>query len=283
MEEKYFLDEKGLKSLGSFLWKYYESRDRHDKDFLEIDHRLVNLEKAKVLPDDTNIKDIKKDGLYIINAITAEDSPVKYEFSDYHFADISGEEWHFPGYYNPYALLKVVHKGNDIFYFLFDSIFSKIHCAQYSSKFDSFGWQAHELSFYTKDNIIDLLNGMFNANPILSHYADGDFVDEWSLSSPYIQQADFNYNTDNITAKVTTMYDAGKPEAREEESEGVFLLGATETSAGVMSASDKKKLNSIDIEKYGQQEKDIKSMKEEIALLKSQIEKLQASVNNKEW
>ena len=36
------------------------------------------------------------------------------------------------------------------------------------------------------------------------------------------------------------------------------------------------------MEKYAQQEKDIKSMKEEIALLKSQIEKLQASVNNKE-
>lgn len=282
MEEKYFLDEKGLESLGSFLWEYYESRDRHNKDFLEIDHRLVNLEHAKVLPDDTNIKDIKKDGLYIINAITAEDSPVKYEFSDYHFADIIGKEWHFPSYYNPYALLKVVHKGNDIFYFLFDSIFDKIRCAIYNSEFDSFRWQTQELGFYTKDNIIYLLNSMFNANPMLSHYADGDLVDEWSLSSPYIQRAGFNYNTDNITAKVTTMDCAGQPEAREKESEGVFLLGATENSAGVMSASDKKKLNGIDIEKYAQQEKDIQSMKEEIALLKSQIEKLQASIANKE-
>lgn len=235
-----------------------------------------------MLPDDTNIKDIKKDGLYIINAITAEDSPVKYEFSDYHFADINGEEWHFPSYYNPYALLKVVHRGNDIFYFLFDSMFDKIHCAQYSSKFDSFGWQTHELSFYTKSDIIDLLNCMFNSNPMLSHYADGAFVDGWNLESPYIQEVGFNYNTDNITAKVASMCDAGQPKAREEESEGVFLLGATETSSGVMSASDKKKINSIDIEKYAQQEKDIKSMKEEIALLKSQIEKLQASVNNKE-
>lgn len=52
--------------------------------------------------------------------------------------------------------------------------------------------------------------------------------------------------------------------------------------AGFMSPEDKKKLDSIDIEKYAQQEKDIKSMKEEIALLKSQIEKLQASINNKE-
>ena len=283
MEEKYFLDEKGLKELGDFLRNYYVSGDRHFKDFTELYNRLAYLEHAKVLPDDTNIKDIKKDGLYIINAITAEDSPVKYEFSDYHLADIRGEEWRFPGYYNPYALLKIVHRGNDIFYFLFDSIFDKIHYAQYSSKFDSFRWYTPELSFYTKDNIINLLNGMFNANPMLSHYADGDFVDGWNLSSPYIQQADFNYNTDNITAKVTTMDDAGKPEAREEEREGVFLLGATETSAGVMSASDKKKLNSIDIEKYEQQDKDIKSMKEEIVLLKSQIEKLQASVNNKEW
>lgn len=282
MEDKQYLDEAGLGEVGKVISKHYVKHDKHDKDFVEIAHRLVDLEHAKVLSDDTKIKDIKQDGLYIINAITTEDSPVKYEFSDYHLAEIRGEEWHFPSYYNPYALLKIVHRGNDIFYFLFDSIFDKIHCAQYSSKFDSFRWYTPELSFYTKDNIIDLLNGMFNANPMLSHYADGDFVDGWNLSSPYIQQADFNYNTDNITAKVTTMDDAGKPEAREEEREGVFLLGATETSAGVMSASDKKKLNSIDIEKYAQQEKDIKSMKEEIALLKSQIEKLQASANNKE-
>lgn len=51
---------------------------------------------------------------------------------------------------------------------------------------------------------------------------------------------------------------------------------------GLMTPDDKKKLDSIDTEKYEQQEKDIKSMKEEIALLKSQIEKLQASINNKE-
>lgn len=282
MEEKYFLDEKGLKSLGSFLWKYYESRDRHDKDFLEFDHRLVNLEHAKVLPDDINIKDIKKDGLYIINAITTKHSPVKYDFTDYQFAETRGTEWHFPSYYNPYALLKVTHRGDDILYFLFDPIFSKIHCAVYNSKFDSLFWQAEVLGFYLRGNILDLINEMFNANPILSHYADGAFVDEWSLSSPYIQRASFNYNTDNITAKVTTMYDAGQPEAREEDAEGVFLLGATENSAGVMSANDKKKLNNIDIEKNAQQEKDIKSMKEEITLLKSQIEKLQASINNKE-
>lgn len=282
MEEKYFLDEKGLAQLGGFLWKYYAKRDQYEKDYIKLHNGIVDLKNPKVLPDNTTIKDIKKDGLYIINAITTEDSPVKYEFSDYHFAETRGEEWHFPSYYNPYALLKVVHKGNDIFYFLFDSIFDKIHCAQYSSKFDSFRWQTQELSFYVKDDIICLLNRMFNPNPMLNHVVGGAFVDGWNLASPYIQQADFNYNTDNITARVTSMCDAGQPEAREEDAEGVFLLGATETSAGVMSASDKKKLNSIDIEKYAQQEKDIQTMKEEITLLKSQIEKLQASANNKE-
>ena len=282
MEEKYFLDEKGLAQLGDFLWKYYETRNRHDKDFLEIDHRLVDLEHAKVLPDNTDIRDIKKDGLYIINAITTKHSPVKYEFSDYHMAEAQGKEWHLPSYYNPYALLKVVHRGNDILYFLFSPIFNKIHCLRYNSKVNSFSWQATELSFYEKDNIISILNRMFNVNPALSHIVDGQYIDEWNLSSPYIQQAEFHYNTDNITAKVTTMCDAGRPEAREQEDEGVFLLGATENSAGVMSASDKKKLNSIDIEKYAQQEKDIKSMKEEITLLKSQIEKLQSSLNGKE-
>lgn len=282
MEDKQYLDEAGLGEVGKVISKHYVKHDKHDKDFVEIAHRLVDLEHAKVLSDDTKIKDIKQDGLYIINAITTEDSPVKYEFSDYHIAETRGEEWHLPSYYNPYALLKVVHKGNDILYFLFNPTFDKIHCAIYSSKFDSFGWQTQELSFYVKDNILYFINNMFNSNPALNHVVGGAFVDGWNLASPYIQQADFNYNTDNITARVTSMYDAGQIEAREEDAEGVFLLGATENSSGVMSASDKKKLNGIDIEKYAQQEKDIKSMKEEITQLKSQIEKLQASVNNKE-
>ena len=282
MEEKYFLDEKGLESLGDFLWEYYAIRDRHDKDFLQIDHRLVNLEHAKVLPDDTNIRDIKKDGLYIINAITAEHSPVKEEFTDYQFAETRGIEWQFPSYYIPYALLQVTHRGNDILYFLFDPIFSKIHCAVYNSKSDSLRWQAEVLGFSLRSSILDLINQMFYSNPDLNHVVDGTFFDGWNLSSPYIQNVTFNYNTDNITAKVTSMVDAGQPEAREEDAEGVFLLGATENSAGVMSASDKKKLNSIDVEKYEQQDNDIKSMQEEITLLKSQIEKLQSSLNGKE-
>lgn len=282
MEDKQYLDEAGLGEVGKVISKHYVKRDKHDKDFFEIDHKLVDLEHAKVLPDDIDIRDIKKDGLYIINAITTKYSPVKEHFSDYQMAQQRGEEWHFPSYYNPYALLKVVHKGNDIFYFLFDSMFDKIHCAQYSSEFDSFGWQTQELSFYVKDDILYFINNMFNPNPMLNHVVGGAFVDGWNLASPYIQQADFNYNTDNITARVTSMYDAGQIEAREEDAEGVFLLGATENSSGVMSASDKKKLNSIDLEKFAQQEKDIKSMKEEIVLLKSQIEKLQASANNKE-
>ena len=282
MEDKQYLDEAGLGEVGKVISKHYVKHDKHDKDFFEIDHKLVDLEHAKVLPDDIDIRDIKKDGLYIINAITTKYSPVKEHFSDYQIAQQRGEEWHFPTYYNPYALLKVVHKGNDILYFLFDPMFDKIHCAIYKSEFDSFGWQTKELSFYVKDNILYLLKNIFNSNPALNHVVDDAFVDGWNLSSPYIQQADFNYNTDNITARVTSMYDAGQPDCYETEDEGTFLLGATESSAGVMSASDKKKLNSIDLEKYAQQEKDIKSMKEEIALLKSQIEKLQASINNKE-
>ena len=282
MEDKVFLDEAGLGEVGKVISKHYVKRDKHDKDFFEIDHKLVDLEHAKVLPDDIDIRDIKKDGLYIINAITTKYSPVKEHFSDYQMAQQRGEEWHFPTYYNPYALLKVVHKGNDIFYFLFDSMFDKIHCAQYSSEFDSFGWQTQELSFYVKDDILYFINNMFYSNPALNHVVGGAFVDGWNLASPYIQQAAFNYNTDNITARVTSMYNAGQPDCYEIEREGTFLLGATEKSAGVMSADDKKKLNSIDLEKFAQQEKDIKSMKEEIVLLKSQIEKLQASANNKE-
>lgn len=283
MEEKYFLDEKGLKSLGSFLWKYYESRDRHDKDFLEIDHRLVDLEQAKVLPDNTDIKDIKTDGLYVVNGITLKDSPVLEEFTDYQADHILGtHNWYVPPYISPYMLLKVRHMGEDILYFLFDSIFDITHYAVYNSKRDRFSWRTKYFSFSRRNDIINLINTMFEANPSLTHVVNDEYIDGWNLSSPYIQQAELHYNPDNITAKVTVDYGAGKIEHYEEENEGTFLLRATETSAGVMSASDKKKLNSIDLEKYEQQDKDIKSMKEEIALLKSQIEKLQASGNNKE-
>lgn len=267
MEDKVFLDEAGLGEVGKVISKFYASKDdvknidvtkqlddyakkdQYEKDYIQLSNDVVYLKSPKVLPDNIDIRDIKKDGLYIINAITAEYSPVKYEFSDYHNAETRGEEWHLPSYYNPYALLKVVHKGNDILYFLFDPMFDKIHCAIYSSEFDSFGWQTKELSFYVKDNILYLLNNIFNSNPALNHVVDDAFVDGWNLSSPYIQQVDFNYNTDNITARVTSMYDAGQPDCYETEDEGVFLLGATETSAGVMIASDKKKLNSIDVEK----------------------------------
>lgn len=283
MEEKYFLDEKGLKELGDFLRQYYVSDDKYFKDYVELYNKVVYLEKPKVLPDNTDIKDIKTDGLYVVNGITLKDSPVLEEFTDYQADRILGtHNWYVPPYISPYMLLKVRHMGEDILYFLFDSIFDITHYAVFNSKRDRFSWRTKYFSFSRRNDIIDLINTMFEANPSLTHIANDEYIDGWNLSSPYIQQAELHYNSDNITAKVTVNYDAGKIEYCEEENEGTFLLGATETSAGVMSASDKKKLNSIDLEKYAQQEKDIKSMKEEIALLKSQIEKLQASVNNKE-
>ena len=283
MEEKYFLDEKGLKELGDFLRQYYVSDDKYFKDYVELYNKVVYLEKPKVLPDNTDIKDIKTDGLYVVNGITLKDSPVLEEFTDYQADRILGtHNWYVPPYISPYMLLKVRHMGEDILYFLFDSIFDITHYAVFNSKRDRFSWRTKYFSFSRRNDIIDLINTMFEANPSLTHIANDEYIDGWNLSSPYIQQAELHYNSDNITAKVTVNYDAGKIEYCEEENEGTFLLGATETSAGVVSASDKKKLNSIDMEKYAQQEKDIKSMKEEIALLKSQIEKLQASVNNKE-
>lgn len=283
MEEKYFLDEKGLKELGDFLRQYYVSDDKYFKDYVELYNKVVYLEKPKVLPDNTDIKDIKTDGLYVVNGITLKDSPVLEEFTDYQADRILGtHNWYVPPYISPYMLLKVRHMGEDILYFLFDSIFDITHYAVFNSKRDRFSWRTKYFSFSRRNDIIDLINTMFEANPSLTHIANDEYIDGWNLSSPYIQQAELHYNSDNITAKVTVNYDAGQIEHYEQEDEGTFLLGATETSAGVMSANDKKKLNSIDIEKYAQQEKDIKSMKEEIALLKSQIEKLQASVNNKE-
>lgn len=283
MEEKYFLDEKGLKELGDFLRQYYVSDDKYFKDYVELYNKVAYLEKPKVLPDNTDIKDIKTDGLYVVNGITLKDSPVLNEFTDYQADHILGtHNWYVPPYISPYMLLKVRHMGEDILYFLFDSIFDITHYAVYNSKRDRFSWRTKYFSFSRRNDIIDLINTMFEANPSLTHVVNDKYIDGWNLSSPYIQQAELHYNPDNITAKVTVDYDAGKIKHYEEENEGTFLLGATENSAGVMSASDKKKINSIDIEKYAQQEKDIKSMKEEIALLKSQIEKLQASVNNKE-
>lgn len=283
MEEKYFLDEKGLAQLGGFLWEYYATRDQYEKDYIKLHNGIVDLKNPKVLPDNTDIKDIKTDGLYLVNGITMKNSPVIYEFRDYQADDILGtDNWHVPSYISPYMLLKVTHRGNEILYFLFDSIFDITHYAVYNSKFDSFGWRTKELSFLQHNNIVDVINKMFDTNPSLSHVVNGENIEDWYLSSPYIQRAELHYNPNNITAKVTVDCDAGQIEHYEQEDEGTFLLGATETSAGVMSANDKKKLNSIDIEKYAQQEKDIKSMKEEITQLKSQIEKLQASIANKE-
>nr|WLJ26265.1 MAG: hypothetical protein [Firmicutes phage HS16] len=283
MEEKYFLDEKGLKELGEFLRQYYVSDDKYFKDYVELYNKVVYLEKPKVLPDNTDIKDIKTDGLYVVNGITLKDSPVLEEFTDYQADRILGtHNWYVPPYISPYMLLKVRHMGEDILYFLFDSIFDITHYAVFNSKRDRFSWRTKYFSFSRRNDIIDLINTMFEANPSLTHIANDEYIDGWNLSSPYIQQAELHYNSDNITAKVTVNYDAGKIEYCEEENEGTFLLGATENSAGVMSADDKKKLNSIDIEKYAQQEKDIQTMKEEITQLKTQIEKLQASINNKE-
>ena len=282
MEEKYFLDEEGLKQLGDFLRSYYENKDQYGKDYIKLYNGIVDLKNPKVLPDNTDIKDIKTDGLYLVNGITMKNSPVIYEFRDYQADNILGtDNWHVPSYISPYMLLKVTHRGNEILYFLFDSIFDITHYAVYNSKFDSFGWRTKELSFSQHSNIVDVINKMFDTNPSLSHVVNGENIEDWHLSSPYIQRAELHYNPNNITAKVTVDYDAGQIEHYGTEDEGIFLLEATEISAGVMSASDKKKLNNIDIEKYAQQEKDIQSMKQEIALLKSQIEKLQASVNNK--
>lgn len=283
MEEKYFLDEKGLAQLGGFLWTYYAKRDQYEKDYIKLYNGIVDLKKPKVLPDNTDIKDIKTDGLYVVNGITLKDSPVLEEFTDYQADHILGtDNWYVPPYISPYMLLKVRHMGEDILYFLFDSIFDITHYAVYNSKRDRFSWRTKYFSFSRRNDIINLINTMFEANPSLTHVVNDEYIDGWNLSSPYIQQAELHYNPDNITAKVTVDYDAGQIEHYEQEDEGIFLLGATENSAGVMSASDKKKLNSIDVEKYEQQDNDIKSMKEEITLLKSQIEKLQSSLDNKE-
>ena len=288
MEEKYFLDEEGLKQLGDFLHSYYAKADQYEKDYIKLHNEIVYLKSPNLLPDNTDIKDIKTDGLYIVNITKVKWSPVLQEFPAYQAEQYFGQGWNgedgwkFPEYHSPYMLLKVMKSGDNILYLLFDTIFDVTHFAIYDSKRDTFRWQNKEMGYSLKSDILTLLDNMFDPNPSISHIVNDKYIDGWNLSSPYIKQADLHYNSDNITANVTVDRNAGQLWHEEQEDEGVFLLGATETSAGVMSASDKKKLNGIDIEKYAQQEKDIKSMKEEIALLKSQIEKLQASVNNKE-
>lgn len=255
---------------------------------MKLHNEIVHLKSPNLLPDNTDIKDIKTAGLYIVNIATMKWNPVLSEFQDYQAEQYFGPGWNgedawiFPKYHSPYMLLKVMKRGDDIFYLLFDTIFDVTHFAIYDSKRDTFRWQTKDMGYSLKSNILSLLDNMFYPNPSISHIVNGEFVDALNLSSPYVQQAELHYNQDNITTKVKVNREAGQLWQEEVEDEGVFLLGATESSAGVMSASDKKKLNSIDLEKYEQQNKDIKSMKEEITLLKSQIEKLQASINNKE-
>lgn len=230
-------------------------------------------------PDKGDLYAVDKEGLYIVNVKTTNAPSLG------NVAIWEQEAWYerkeYPLMAGYYALLVVFFEGDKKHLLLYDTLTSSAWEAHvpkdYVTKENNgsggpYFWKQHGNIGFNADDVVNLIQKIpqgFTFNP------NGYGSNSLSLSDELLETVTLTYD-ENIV-NVTLRSKDG-----ETEQSGTFLLGATETSAGVMSASDKKKLNSIDIEKYAQQEKDIKSMEEEIALLKSQIEKLQASVNSKE-
>lgn len=229
-------------------------------------------------PDGGDLYAVDKEGLYIVNAKTTN-TPIVSAVAEWEQeAWFERKEYPLMGGY--YALLVVFFEGDKKHLLLYDTLTSSAWEAHvpkdYVKKEDEEAgvgyWQQHGNIGFSAVDVINLLHKTPYSFHFYSNGYEGDII---SLDAYFIETVLLSHKEDKIDISISSKDD-------EETQTGTFLLGATENSAGVMSADDKKKLNSIDLEKCEQQEKDIKSMKEEIAQLKSQIEKLQASINNKE-
>lgn len=295
MEDKVFLDEAGLGEVGRVIKEHYvnkeDIKDKVDKkdgyglsqnnftdEFLDkvkkIPETHLTIER---FPDGGNLYAVEKEGLYIVNVKTTNTPAISA------VAEWEQEAWYerqeYPLFAGYYALLVVFFEGDKKCLLLYDTLTSS-------------AWEAHVPKDYANRTFthppafwVQHGNIGFNANDVVdliqkipqcfNFYPKGYEANSLSLSDELLETVMLTYDENTVNV---TLY--SKESATEQT--GTFIFGATENSAGVMSADDKKKLNSIDIEKYAQQEKDIQTIKEEITQLKTQIEKLQASINNKE-
>lgn len=233
----------------------------------------------KRFPDGGDLYAVDKEGLYIVN-IKTTDTPILSDLTEREQSDWF-EKQQYPYDAGYYALLVVFFEGDKKYLLLYNTLTElawEAHVPMSYVKKENDGsgtayyWKQHSEASGYAQQIYDLFQRLPTTFGFYSNGYDGEQL-EWD--NYFVQDAILKYNDNAITLTLTDRWGATSEPC-------TFLLGATEKSAGVMSADDKKKLNSIDLEKFAQQEKDIKSMKEEIALLKSQIEQLQASINNKE-
>lgn len=295
MDNKVFLDEAGLGEVGKVISKFYASKkdikDKVDKkdgyglsqnDFTnELLDKVNKIPEAHLtierFPDGGDLCAVDKEGLYIVNVKTTK-TPVMSAVAIWE-QEAWDERQEYPLLAGYYALLVVFFEGYTKHLLLYDTLTSsawEAHIPKDYTKRTGFNtsqlWCQHGNIGFNADDVVNLIQRIPQG---FTFYPKGYEANPLSLPEGLLETVMLTYDESTINVTLYSAYSTT-------EQTGTFLLGATETSAGVMSANDKKKLNSIDMEKYAQQEKDIKSMKEEIALLKSQIEKLQASVNNKE-
>lgn len=286
MEDKFFLDEDGLGEVGKVIKEHYVnkevgyglSQNNFTNELLDkvnkIPEKHLTIER---FPDGGDLYAVDKEGLYIVNVKTT-DTPVMSAVAIWE-QEAWNERQEYPLWAGYYALLVVFFEEDKKHLLLYDTLTSSAWEAHVPKDYANRTfthppafWAQHGNIGFSPYQVTELLQKIPNLIELYSNGYEGDNI---SLHSAFIESIMLSYNEDKVDVSISS-------KNGEETQTGTFLLGATETSAGVMSANDKKKLNGIDIEKYAQQEKDIKSMKEEITLLKSQIEKLQASANNKE-
>lgn len=286
MEDKVFLDEAGLGEVGKVIKEHYVnkevgyglSQNNFTNELLDkvnkIPEKHLTIER---FPDGGDLYAVDKEGLYIVNVKTTNSPSLG------NVAIWEQEAWYerqeYPLMAGYYALLVVFFEGDEKYLLLYDTLTStawEAHVPKdYPKKTGSgtpYFWKQHGNIGFNADDVTNLMQKIPQGFYFRSN---GYETDSLSLQDKLLETVMLTYDENTINVTLCSAFGT-------DEQSGTFLLGATENSAGVMSASDKKKLNSIDIEKYAQQEKDIKNMKEEIVLLKSQIEKLQASANNKE-
>ncbi len=288
MEDKVFLDEAGLGEVGKVIKEYYVNKEDgyglSQNNFTnELLDKVNNIPDTHLtierFPDGGDLYAVDKEGLYIVNVKTTNAPSIS------NVAIWEQEAWYeqqeYPLMAGYYALLVVFFEGDEKYLLLYDTLTSTAWEAHVPKDYapkenDGSGtpyfWKQHGNIGFSADDVTELIQKIPQG---FTFYPNGYEANPLSLSDELLETVTLTYDENIVNVTLHSKYGVT-------EQSGTFLLGATENSAGVMSAGDKKKLNSIDIEKYAQQEKDIKSMKEEIALLKSQIEKLQASINNKE-
>lgn len=240
----------------------------------KIPEKHLTIER---FPDGGDLYAVDKEGLYIVNVKTTR-TPVMSAVAIWE-QEAWNERQEYPLWAGYYALLVVFFEEDKKHLLLYDTLTSSAWEAHvpkdYAKRVDpsrAAYWLQHGNIGFNADDVVNLIQKIPQG---FDFYPKGYEANPLSLPNELLEAVTLTYDENIVNVTLSSKDGATKQS-------GTFLFGATETSSGVMSASDKKKLNSIDIEKYAQQEKDIKSMKEEIALLKSQIEKLQASVNNKE-